>query len=152
MEITFGKYKGSELEDIPKEYLQWVIDNVEQTMFNAHLFQEIEEILFSQKKLPILENDEELARLQNAYDEETNKLHNELSVMNSEIINESWMPTLSTEFFIERFKRWHSIKDKIHQCKEIFKNDLKEYLQRTEGYTPDEDLDEKIDNYLLNNE
>lgn len=29
MKILFGKYKGVELEEIPTEYLEWVVGNVE---------------------------------------------------------------------------------------------------------------------------
>ena len=29
MEMPFGKHKGEELEDIPLDYLEWLVDNVE---------------------------------------------------------------------------------------------------------------------------
>jgi uncharacterized protein (DUF3820 family) len=33
-QIRFGKYKGEALEDIPVEYLQWLVDNLEPEKFN----------------------------------------------------------------------------------------------------------------------
>lgn len=29
MEMPFGKHKGTELEDIPLDYLEWLVDNVD---------------------------------------------------------------------------------------------------------------------------
>src|SRR4051812_34225645 len=43
MEIPFGKHKGTRLEDVPKHYLLWVLDNCE--IKSPTLKSEIEKIL-----------------------------------------------------------------------------------------------------------
>ena len=30
MRLTFGKYKGEDIEDIPSDYLKWLAENCEQ--------------------------------------------------------------------------------------------------------------------------
>lgn len=35
--ITFGKYKGQKLKDIPDEYLRWVLENVTPLTFAAYI-------------------------------------------------------------------------------------------------------------------
>jgi uncharacterized protein (DUF3820 family) len=42
MKMTFGKYKGEELEDLPTYYLQWIAENLDT---RAALVKEAEEQL-----------------------------------------------------------------------------------------------------------
>lgn len=45
MQMPFGKYKGEELENIPVDYIEWVLENVE------NLNWRLEEELQNQLKL-----------------------------------------------------------------------------------------------------
>lgn len=47
MKITFGKHSGSEVEDLPDEYLRWFVDSVKETAQSRDLIVEMErEIVF----------------------------------------------------------------------------------------------------------
>ena len=55
--LTFGKHKGEDIEDVPSEYLQWMLDKMEAPPVgspsrNAHmdLMSEVEDELASRKK------------------------------------------------------------------------------------------------------
>ena len=44
MEIPFGKYKGRTLDEIPSDYLRWVLNDIDENQYPG-LFEEIEEEL-----------------------------------------------------------------------------------------------------------
>ena len=42
-EIHFGKYKGTKLSEVPKDYLVWINDNVDKNKYNRYIFDYIKE-------------------------------------------------------------------------------------------------------------
>jgi hypothetical protein len=42
--MNFGKYNGTKLSEVPKEYLLWVRDNVEKKKYNTYIFKYIEKL------------------------------------------------------------------------------------------------------------
>lgn len=43
LKMNFGKYKGEDIEKVPKHYLEWVKENVEPKAFNKEIFDYIKE-------------------------------------------------------------------------------------------------------------
>jgi uncharacterized protein (DUF3820 family) len=55
--LTFGRHKGKDVEDVPSEYLQWMLDEIEAPPVGSaerdthmNLMSEVEDELASRKK------------------------------------------------------------------------------------------------------
>lgn len=55
--LTFGKYKGDDIEDVPSNYLQWLLENIDappigskERQAHLNLMGEIESELASREK------------------------------------------------------------------------------------------------------